>query len=111
MDQRDDDDDDEFIDSRGPYSKPELFNDAMQDCIRMLREFASALEYQQQFGDHRMLDAVDRCGVGFFRLAESCLEKERRANSSRALTPTTWEKGAGNTMYFRTRPRQVDTTT
>ncbi|KAG1830000.1 hypothetical protein EV424DRAFT_1292985, partial [Suillus variegatus] len=50
--------------------------------IRNLREFCDGLQYQIQFNDHRMLNAVEREGASFIRLMENCLDRERRENSS-----------------------------
>ena len=76
--------------------------------VALLRDFADGLEYQLQFGDSRMLDRLEREGTGFFRMAESCLSCERRLNSTRGASPTTWEKATSSALFYRTRPRHAD---
>jgi len=73
----------------------------MDAHIQMIRDFADGLEYQISFQDHRFLKTLQKEGVGFFRLAEICLSHERRFNSSREVSPTTWESSTANTMFYR----------
>lgn len=84
------------------------FGERIEARVAMLRDFADGLEYQLQFGDSRMLDRLEREGTGFFRMAESCLSRERRLNSTRGASPTTWEKATSSAMFYRTRPRHAD---
>ena len=84
------------------------FNERLDDDISLIRNFLDGLEYQRQFGDHRMLESLERNGAGFFRLARNCLDRERRLNSSRASSPTTWEHATANALYYRARPRSAD---
>ncbi|KIK15341.1 hypothetical protein PISMIDRAFT_115339, partial [Pisolithus microcarpus 441] len=80
------------------------FKEHFSHLIANLRDFTSGLEYQIQFGDHRMLNTVEREGANFIRLMENCLERERRENSARVRSPTTWEKTTANVMFYRSRP-------
>ena len=76
--------------------------------IDLLRDFCDGLEYQVQFSDPRMLEVMERDGSSMFRLARNCLSRERRLNSTRGSSPTTWERGTTNAMYYRARPRASD---
>ncbi|KAJ7444262.1 hypothetical protein B0H11DRAFT_1695726, partial [Mycena galericulata] len=69
-----------------------------------LRDFSDGIEYQRQFRDSRMLDVLEREGASFLRLAENCLSRERRVNSTRSAAPSTWERSTLNAMFYRTRP-------
>ncbi|KAJ6586198.1 hypothetical protein B0H19DRAFT_925748, partial [Mycena capillaripes] len=69
-----------------------------------IRDFADGLEYQRQFQDSRMLDTLEREGASFLRLADNCLSRERRVNSTRSTAPSTWERSTSNAMFYRTRP-------
>ncbi|KAJ7732044.1 hypothetical protein DFH07DRAFT_871091 [Mycena maculata] len=80
----------------------QTFTETLTEHIRMLREFTDGLQYQIQFQDHRMLETLERDGAGFLRLARNCLDRERRANSSRSTA---------NAMFYRTRPRPADRNT
>ncbi|KAK6975131.1 hypothetical protein R3P38DRAFT_2461286, partial [Favolaschia claudopus] len=84
------------------------FKERLNTRIEQLRDFCDGLEYQQQFGDSRFLDTLDREGAGLFRLIETCKSREQRANSRRSEAPTTWEKGSANAMFYRTRPSLAD---
>jgi hypothetical protein len=79
--------------------------------IRTLQDFCSGLEYQLQFNDPRMLDSLEKGGAGMLRLAQSCLSRERRFNSTRGDSPTTWEKETSAALFYRSRPRQADSHT
>lgn len=84
------------------------FGERIEARVALLRDFADGLEYQLQFGDSRMLDRLEREGTGFFRMAESCLSRERRLNSTRGASPTTWEKTTSSALFYRTRPPNAD---
>ncbi|KAG1818235.1 hypothetical protein EV424DRAFT_1283410, partial [Suillus variegatus] len=71
--------------------------------VKNIRDFCDGLEYQIQFNDYRMLTVLERNGSSFLRLADNCLSRERRENSSRSRSPTTWEKGTASTMFYRAR--------
>jgi len=53
------------------------FQERFQTLIKNFRDFSDGLEYQIQFNDHRMLNAVEREGASFIRLMENCLDRER----------------------------------
>ena len=57
------------------------FNERLDDNISLIRNFLDGLEYQRQFGDHRMLETLEHNGAGFFHLARNCLDHERHQNS------------------------------
>jgi hypothetical protein len=82
------------------------FKEEMDAHIQMIRDFADGLEYQVSFQDRRFLKTLQKEGVGFFRLAENCPSRERRFNSSREASPTTWESSTANAMFYRARPRR-----
>ncbi|KAK6996319.1 hypothetical protein R3P38DRAFT_2566074, partial [Favolaschia claudopus] len=84
------------------------FDERLTETVAKLRDFCDGLEYQRQFHDSRMLDAVEREGNSFFRLIDQCLTRERRANSTRGAAPTTWDKSTSNAMFYRTRPTNAD---
>ena len=110
-DQADDEDDDRvwedgLVDTG--LNSMRTFNERLDDDINLIRSFLDGLEYQRRFGDLRMLESLERNGAGFFRLARNCLDRERRLNSSRASSPTTWEPATANAMYYRARPRSAD---
>ena len=84
------------------------FGEHMEERVELLRNFADGLEYQMRFGDTRMLDRLEREGATFFRFVESCLSRERRMNSTRGSSPTTWEKATSSAMFYRTRPPVAD---
>ncbi|KAJ7738084.1 hypothetical protein DFH07DRAFT_688707, partial [Mycena maculata] len=73
-----------------------------------MRDFCDGLEYQRKFQDSRFLNTLERQGAGFFRLAENCLSRERRTNSTRSAAPTTWEQSTANAMFYRSRPVPSD---
>ena len=106
-DQADDEDDDRvwedgLVDTG--LNSMRTFNERLDDDINLIGSFLDGLEYQQRFGDLRMLESLERNGAGFFRLARNCLDREHHLNSSRALLPTTWEPATANAMYYRARP-------
>ena len=97
------------IDTEGPEVVGGLtYGERIEARVALLRDFADGLEYQLQFGDSRMLDRLEREGTGFFRMAESCLSRERRLNSTRGASPTTWEKATSSALFYRTRPCHAD---
>ena len=53
--------------------------------------------------DQRLLNALQREGAGFLRFAKACIEKERRMNSTRSPTLSTWEKSTSSAMFYRAR--------
>ncbi|KAJ3542994.1 hypothetical protein NM688_g5915 [Phlebia brevispora] len=93
----DSDSDDDVIDVgiKGTY------HERMTATIALLRDLADGLEFQLQFYDNRLLEAVERDTAGAIRLARNIQQKERDANSMHA-SPKTWE--ASNVMYYHPRP-------
>jgi hypothetical protein len=72
-------------------------------------EFVQGLRHQVQFRDQRMLNALEREGAGFLRLARACMGKEKRLQSTRGgETPATWEKSTITAMFYRVRPTNAD---
>ncbi|KAG1844106.1 hypothetical protein C8R48DRAFT_618263, partial [Suillus tomentosus] len=95
---------DEFVDTAAGRMDTRTFQERFEAHIKNFRDFCDGLQYQIQFNDHRMLNAVEREGASFIRLMENCLGRERRENSSRQRSPTTWERETSNAMFYRTRP-------
>jgi hypothetical protein len=106
----DDDDDDGLIDTEPGLAigDRKTLRERFSEYIGTIREFCDGLEYQLQFEDHRMLETVEREGVSFMRLAQNCLSRECRMNSSRGSSPTTWERETSRAMFYRTRPPRRD---
>jgi hypothetical protein len=103
-----DEDEDDDLEDMILGGKNSTLRERLIDRVKTLRDFCDGLEYQIQFDDQRMLATVEREGAGFFRLADNCLSRERHFNSTRAASPTTWEKTTINAMYYRSRPRPSD---
>ena len=87
------------------------FEEAMTAEINLISEFVNGLKHQLQFRDQRMLNTLQREGAAFFRVAKACMEKERRMNSTRGGSVSTWEKSTGSAMFYHTRPTVVDQNT
>lgn len=105
----DDDDDDDLLDVGSKIVQ--TFEESMKEKIAILREFLGGLEYQVQFRDGRMLQVLKRDGTALFRMAKACLSKERRMQSTRGETPTTWEQSTSSAMFYRSRPARSDSNT
>lgn len=106
-----DDDDDGLVDTGNSAelnTGRETFDERLTAYIQTMRDFCDGLEYQRKFQDSRFLNTLERQGAGFFRLAENCLSRERRINSTRSAAPTTWEQSTANAMFYRTRPVPSD---
>ncbi|KAJ6602810.1 hypothetical protein DFH09DRAFT_1270635 [Mycena vulgaris] len=103
----DDDDDYNFVDTQ-PDGDRRTFVEAMDENIDLIVEFAKGLKFQRQFRDQRMLQALEREGASFLRLARACLGKEKRLTSTRGPAPSTWDKSAGSAMFYRARPAASD---
>ncbi|KAG1878754.1 hypothetical protein C8R48DRAFT_745325 [Suillus tomentosus] len=95
---------DEFVDTAAGQMDTCTFQERFEAHIKNFRDFCDGLQYQIQFNDHRMLNAIEREGASFIRLMENCLGRERQENSSRQRSPTTWERETSNAMFYRTRP-------
>jgi len=65
----------EVVEARGEGG---TFEGAMNANVDLIAEFAQDLRYQVQFRDQRMLNALEREGSGFLRLARACMEKEKK---------------------------------
>ena len=99
-------DDDDLIDTEGRVGDMDkaTFEEKMEDYIRIFRDFCDGLEYQVKFRDTRFLGTLEKDGAGFINFARNCLSRERRYNSSREASPTTWERSTSNAMFYRSRP-------
>ena len=80
------------------------FRERFAENTKTLREFCDGLEYQIQFEDRRMLEAIERDGSSMCRLAQSCLSRERCMDLTRGQSPTMWERET-TTMFC---PPRVD---
>ncbi|KAJ7197581.1 hypothetical protein GGX14DRAFT_374847 [Mycena pura] len=101
----DDEDDDLIIEAETDEAwaaRTATFDEELGDIIKTLKEFTLGLEHQMQFKERRMVDSIQRHGGGFLKLAQQCLEKERRANTNRGAAPKTWENTS--TMFYYPRP-------
>ena len=76
------DDDSGIIDTEMRGDTREAYNEKMEHYIRTIRDFCEGLEYQIKFRDPWFLITLEKDGAGFFRLAENCLSREQRLNSS-----------------------------
>ena len=98
-------DDSALVDTEeGGDGMKKAYKEKMEHYIRTIREFCDGLEYQIKFQDPRFLTTLEKDGAGFIRLAENCLSRERRLNSSRAASPSTWERSTANALFYRARP-------
>jgi hypothetical protein len=105
----DEDDADNIVDTEATIWAGEgTYRERMVENVKTIRDFCNGLDYQLQFEDRRMLEALEREGAAFLRLAKACLSRERRMNTTRGSSPTTWERGASGAMWYRTRPRRED---
>jgi hypothetical protein len=108
IDDMSDDDDDGLIDTEGrgdnTVTEKNAVKEKMENYIRIIRDFSDGLEYQLKFQDPRFLTTLEKDGAGFIRLAQNCLSRERRQNSSRAASPSTWERSTANALFYRARP-------
>lgn len=104
-DEGDDDDDDDDVEEEAFVSGAGglTFDEAMEDKIKLITDFADGLRYQVQFRDQRMLKGLERNSASFFRMASACLMKERRMKTTRGATLSTWEKSTSEAMFYRTR--------
>ncbi|KAJ7434977.1 hypothetical protein B0H11DRAFT_1756772, partial [Mycena galericulata] len=95
------DDDEDITDARAATGGGlETFDERLDGYLERMRDFCDGLEYQRQFRDSRFLDTLEREGAKFFRLVDNCRSRERRANSTRAAAPTTWEQSTANAMLL-----------
>jgi hypothetical protein len=87
------------------------YRERLVDNIKTIRDFCGGLEYQLQFEDRRMLETLEREGASFLRMAKACLSRERRSNTTRGTSPTTWDPATSSAMFYRTRPCRKDVDT
>ena len=104
--ENDDDDLDEIWQHDG-----RTFEEEMEAEIEVILDFAKGLQHQLQFRDRRMLNTLKREGGSFLRLARACLGREKRMNTTRGPTVSTWEKSTSSAMFYRARPARVDRST
>ena len=90
----------------GSENRQQTCKEELNEIIHLLRDFVGGLEHQVQFQDLRFLKTLEKEGAGLFRLARNCLSREKRLNSSRAASPTTWESSTANALFYRSRPRR-----
>ncbi|KAK7032738.1 hypothetical protein R3P38DRAFT_2618548 [Favolaschia claudopus] len=57
---------------------PEEFQHRMRTHIARIRDFCDGLEYQVQFNDYRMLEALERDAAPFIDFLQDCLRREGR---------------------------------
>jgi hypothetical protein len=98
----DDEDEDEEEDDGGGFSGP-TFDEELLEHIDTITDFAEGLRYQIQFRDHRMLKTLKREGAPFLRLAQACLNKEKRLRT-RGSNLATWDHSTSSAMFYRSRP-------
>jgi hypothetical protein len=99
------DEDDDLVPSYGPNNQSlATFEANYTQDLQLIRDFAAGLEYQLQFRDSRWLEALQREGASFLRLARTCMLKETR----RGETATTWDRELASAMFYRPRPRLSD---
>ena len=102
----DDDDDDPLVDTwDGGNIVKKTCKEEMENTIHLIQDFCDGLEYQVQFQDPNFLTTLEKEGARFFRLAQNCLSREKRLNSSRAASPATWESSTANAIFYRSRPQ------
>ncbi|KAF8838873.1 hypothetical protein BDN67DRAFT_991114 [Paxillus ammoniavirescens] len=103
LESHDESDDDGIVDL-GDYEPGQhrMMGERLIAHANLLREFADGLLYQVQFNDHRWAETLECEGASLFRLASSCLDRERRFGSTRGTLPTTWERATTNTYMFST---------
>lgn len=107
----DEESDDGLVDTGRGDNAGKTFEEAMNAKIETIMAFAEGLKYQIQFRDERMLQALEREGASFWRLAGACLTKEKAMRSTRGAAPTTWDKSTSSAMFYRARPSRSDRNT
>ncbi|KAJ7850525.1 hypothetical protein B0H14DRAFT_3664816 [Mycena olivaceomarginata] len=101
----DEEEEDVFVDMQKADEENLTFEETLDQHIDTIIEFANGLKYQRRFRDQRMLQALERDGGAFLRLARACLTKEKRLKSTRGgKTPSAWETSTSAAMYYRARP-------
>ena len=103
-DEEEEEEDDDEEEEVAYHHDGRTFEEALTEDINLIADFTAGLKYQAQFRDQRLLNALEREGAGFLRLAKACMEKERRMNSTRSRNVATWEKSTSSAMFYRARP-------
>ncbi|KAF8528353.1 hypothetical protein BU17DRAFT_80641 [Hysterangium stoloniferum] len=107
----DEDDDEDKVELQAALREGLTYEEAMNENITKIGEFLKGLQYQVQFRDHRMLQVLEQEGRSFLRLADACLNKERRMQSTRGESPTTWEQQTSAAIFYHSRPTRSDIST
>ncbi|KIY43804.1 hypothetical protein FISHEDRAFT_77736 [Fistulina hepatica ATCC 64428] len=76
--EEEDEEDEDSEEDRSQALTPEHFRARMVEYITLMRSFCDGLQYQLQFNDFGMLDALEKEGGAFFNFMRGCLEKERQ---------------------------------
>ena len=87
------------------------YRERLVNNITTIWDFCDGLKYQLQFEDWQMLETLEQEGAPFLRLAKACLGRERRSNTTRGTSPTTWDPATSSAMFYRTRLRHKDVDT
>ena len=106
----DDEEEEEFDDGMEAMGG-RTFNEVLSDDIDLITEFLAGLKFQKQFRDQCFLNVLEREGAGFFHLAKSCLERERKLKRSIGDTPLTWDKSTITSMFYHPRPTDAEAST
>ena len=77
------------------------FEEEFMDEIKLIEEFTVSLRHQTQFQDGRLLNALQWEGAGFLQFAKACMDKDKRMNSTRGSTMSTWERSTSAAMFYR----------
>jgi hypothetical protein len=96
------DNDNDLVDTEGRSGVVDkvTVKEKMVNYIQIIQDFCDSLKYQVQFQDLQFLGTVEKDRASFIRLAQNCLSQERQHKSSRAASPTTWERATLNVMFY-----------
>ncbi|KAG2122424.1 hypothetical protein BD769DRAFT_1325457, partial [Suillus cothurnatus] len=64
----------EFVYTAAGWLDTYTFQECFETLVNKLHDFCDALQYQIQFNDHRMLNAIEHEDASFICLIESCLD-------------------------------------
>ena len=79
------------------------FRECLDECIRLLREFADGLECQRQFTDHRMLETLELpsdLGEGGVSLLMLLINVDERVPKIRPMSDTNVDEIGSLVRYF-----------
>jgi hypothetical protein len=76
------------------------YRERLVNNITTIWDFCDGLEYQLQFKDRQMLKTLEWEGASFLWLAKACLSRERRSNTTRGTSPTTWDPATSSAMFY-----------